>query len=95
MHRQRRESLEVSMGILRAIVRGIDHREEVFACIKDAPSTDAAAMAVHKLLGVSEDGARAILDMQVRRFSDAEREKFAAQLVQLDAELDSLRYANR
>lgn len=57
MHSQRRESLEASAGILRAILRGIDHREEVFACIKDAPSTDAAAVAVHKLLGVSEDEA--------------------------------------
>ncbi len=91
MHRPRREGLEVSMGILRAIVRAIEHREELFACIKHAPSTDAAAAAVHTLLGVSEDGARAILDMQVRRFSDAERERIQAQLVQLDAELDSLR----
>lgn len=91
MHSQRRESLEASAGILRAILRGIDHREEVFACIKDAPSTDAAAVAVHKLLVVSEDGARAILDMQVRRFSDAEREKFTAHIALLHAELDSLR----
>lgn len=91
MHHQRRENLEVSAEILRALMLGIDHREEVFSCIKDAPSTNAAAMAVHKLLGVSEDSARAILDMQVRRFSDAEREKVTANLRLIYAELDSLR----
>ncbi|HJX80367.1 DNA gyrase subunit A [Glutamicibacter sp.] len=91
MHRQRRENLEASAGILRALVQGIDHREDVFACIKDAPSTDAAVTAVHKLLGVSEEGARAILDMQVRRFSDAEREKVTAHLTLIYAELDSRR----
>lgn len=91
MHSQRRESLELSAGLLEAIVRGINHREEVFACIQDATSTDAAAVAVHKLLGVSEHGARAILDMQVRRFTDAEREKMTTRLAQLYAELDSLR----
>ena len=41
-------------------------RDEVFACIKDAPSLDAAATSAHKRLGVSEDGARAILDLQAR-----------------------------
>lgn len=91
MHSQRRESLESSARLLRALVTGIDHRDEVFACIKDAPSLDAAATSAHKRLGVSEDGARAILDLQVRRFSDAEREKITAHLAQLYAELDSQR----
>ncbi len=80
-----REALE----ILEAIVQAMDRREEVFAAIEATETLDEAAAAVAKLLSVGEIQARAVLDMQVRRWTQGERRRITGHVAVLRAELES------
>ncbi|NKG20175.1 DNA gyrase subunit A [Paeniglutamicibacter terrestris] len=77
------------LQLLEAMMQAIDRREEVFAAIETSETQDEARAAVAKLLGVEEILARAVLDMQARRWAQGERRTITDQLAMLRAKLES------
>jgi DNA gyrase/topoisomerase IV subunit A len=76
------------LQLLEAMVQANDRREEVFSAIETSETPDEARAAVAKLLGVGEILARAVLDMQARRWTQGERRKITDHLAMLRAELE-------
>lgn len=63
------------LEILEAVLSATDRRREVFDLVENAADTNDAADQLAALLGVSRDGAVAVLDMQLRRLTVTERER--------------------
>jgi CspA family cold shock protein len=74
-----REAARARLGILDAIVSAGDRRDDVMAVIAEADSTDGAREAVAELLGVTDAGATAVLDLQLRRFSHEAMQRLRAE----------------
>lgn len=73
--------------ILDALVRAMDRRDEVFQMIEDSEDVDEARRRVGQLLGVGEVGARAVLDLQVRRLTRDQRRALASRAAELRSKL--------
>lgn len=73
--------------ILDGLVRAIDQREEVFQVIEDSEDADEAIRRVGQLLSVGEVSSRAVLDMQARRFTRAQRKAIASRVEELRSRL--------
>jgi DNA gyrase/topoisomerase IV subunit A len=73
--------------IVDALVRAVDRRDEVFQMIEDSEDEDEARRRVGQLLGVGELGSRAVLDMQVRRFTRDHRQRLASEAKELRSKL--------
>jgi DNA gyrase subunit A len=67
------------LEVLDAIVAAIDRRDEVHTVIVSSPSAEQARTRLVALLGVSEVGAVAILDLQWRRLAELERTRIVAE----------------
>jgi DNA gyrase subunit A len=63
------------LKILDALAVAIDRRDEVFDVIVTSPSADEAQSRIAALLGVTDSGAYAILDLQWRRLAELERSR--------------------
>ena len=63
-----RRALE-TLSIYEALARAMERRREMFEVVQGSPDPDAAAAGVQQLLGIDKHQARAVLDMQVRRFT--------------------------
>ncbi len=61
------------LEVLDAIVAAIERRDEVHEAIASSPSADQARARLVALLGVSDVGAVAVLDLQWRRLAELER----------------------
>jgi hypothetical protein len=70
--------------MVEAQVGALDRRDEVFQMTEDSEDEGEARRRVGQLLGVGELGSRAVLDMQVRRFTRDYRQR-------LDSEAEELR----
>lgn len=81
--RHTRDELE----ILEALVRAIEQRDEVFQVIDDSEDVDEAIRRVGQLLGVGAVSSRAVLDLQVRRFTRNQRRAMASRARELRAML--------
>ncbi|WP_394618297.1 hypothetical protein JNUCC0626_04115 [Lentzea sp. JNUCC 0626] len=79
--------LEERTQVLEAISKAIEMRAAVVALLSDADSEDAALTSLQRLLGTTELGARAVLELQFRRLVPAERRKIEDQLKSLRAEV--------
>lgn len=79
----RREELTV----LDALLRAMDRRDEVFQLIEDSETEDEARHGLGQLLGVSELGSRAVLDLQVRRLTRDQRQRLASRAAELRSQL--------
>ena len=84
-HDKTREELQ----LLEALAQAFGRREEVFAAIESAETPDEARDAEAKLLGMDELQARAVLDMQARRWTQGEQRKIVDHIAVLRAELES------
>ncbi|MFF2318262.1 DNA gyrase subunit A [Arthrobacter sp. NPDC058097] len=73
--------------IVDALVRAVDRRDEVFQIIEDSEDVDEARRRVGQLLGLGELGSRAVLDMQVRRFTRDQRQRLAFEAEELRSKL--------
>ena len=60
-----------------ALVQAIDRRDEFFQVIGDSRDTDEAMRRVGQLLGLSELGSRAVLDLQAKAFTRDRRQALA------------------
>jgi DNA gyrase subunit A len=75
------------LHILDALVSAIDQRDEVHAAICSSPSAEHAVSRLMALLGISEVGAVAILDLQWRRLAELERGRIIAERDEIRATL--------
>lgn len=81
------QKIHAELTILEALILGIDRRDEVFDAVENSENDQQASLAVCKLLGIDSVQARAILDMQVRRFTHAQRQKLEEHVAQLKSGL--------
>lgn len=71
------------LAILEALVQAIDRRDEVFQLVDDSENVDEAIRRVGQLLGVGAVSSRAVLDLQVRRFTRDQRRAMASRAREL------------
>ncbi|MEJ7707799.1 MAG: hypothetical protein WKF82_11365 [Nocardioidaceae bacterium] len=79
----RRAVIAEQMHIYEALEAAVERRGEVFAVIETSVDTEKAQQELQALLGTDELGARAVLDLQLRRLSLAERAFIAERLREL------------
>lgn len=66
------------LAIIEAIALGMERRSEVFAAVEAAEDSEDALARVRALLGVDDEGASAVLEMQLRRLTREQRERWTA-----------------
>jgi hypothetical protein len=71
------------LAILEALVQAIDRRDDVFQLVDDSENVDEAIRRVGQLLGVGAVSSRAVLDLQVRRFTRDQRRAMASRAREL------------
>lgn len=89
----RLDKAEADAHILRGYLKALDALDEVIALIRKSPTVDEAKDGLKKLLGVDDDQALAILNLQLRRLAALERQKIvdqAAELEKMIAEFTSI-----
>lgn len=69
--------------IYEAVSSAISHRSEVLQACYEARDSDEARAVIAQLLGVSDAAAQAVLDLQFRRLSEAERGAIDAQVQEM------------
>lgn len=85
---ERRKDDVKRLQILEALVSATARRAEVLQVIGDAANAPEAVAAVRELLGVSQVAAEAVVDLQLRRFTEKERERLTATLDEFRASLN-------
>ena len=73
--RYRLRQAEEEAHILRGLLKALDALDEVIALIRRSPTADEARSALMDFLDIDEAQAQAILNMQLRRLADLERQK--------------------
>jgi DNA gyrase subunit A len=89
----RRDKAAARAHVLEGLLIALDHLDEVIALIRAADSAEVARGQLMERYELSEIQATAILDMQLRRLAQLERQKIAEEhreLVALIAELDAI-----
>jgi len=80
----RLDKAEADAHILRGYLKALDALDEVIALIRKSPTVEEAKEGLKKLLGVDEDQALAILNLQLRRLAALERQKIIDQAAELE-----------
>jgi DNA gyrase subunit A len=86
----RRERVREMLAITHALVVVAEDMSRFMALVFDAADPDAALVAIQSAYEFDEVEARAVLDLQARRFSAAERHKLSVARDQLLRELEEL-----
>lgn len=86
---ERLAQLTQYMQIQRILKIAFDRRAEILAAIEVATDRDEACRKLEELLGPSDWEARAVLDIQLFRWTVTERERLARTITELQAELDA------
>lgn len=81
----RLDKAEADAHILRGYLMALDALDAVIALIRKSPTVDEAKEGLKKLLGVDDDQALAILNLQLRRLAALERQKIVEQAAELEA----------
>jgi DNA gyrase subunit A len=82
----RLKEAEQRIHILRGYLKALDMLDEVIALIRRSPTAEAARDGLIELLGVDEEQAQAILNLQLRRLAALERQK----IIEMHDELAAL-----
>ena len=80
----RLDKAEADAHILRGYLKALDALDDVIALIRKSPTVDDAREGLKKLLGVDDDQALAILNLQLRRLAALERQKIMDQAGELE-----------
>lgn len=83
MDEHERQMQEQQLMIVDALVQAMDRRDEVFQVIDDSEDAEEARRRLGQLLGVGEVPSRAVLDLQVSRFTRDQRQALAAHAEEL------------
>jgi DNA gyrase subunit A len=89
----RRDRAAARAHILEGLLIALEHLDEVIALIRAAESADVARSQLMERYELTETQATAILDMQLRRLAQLERQKLAdehAELLRIIAELEAI-----
>jgi DNA gyrase subunit A len=76
---------EKQIHLLRGLIKALDALDEVIALIRRSPTVDEARTGLMELLGVDEDQATHVLNMQLRRLAALERQKIVDEHDRLEA----------
>ncbi|KJL25142.1 DNA gyrase subunit A [Microbacterium azadirachtae] len=85
--RYRLAKAEARMHILQGYLKALDALDEVIALIRRSPTAQEANEGLQQLLGIDEEQAQAILDMQLRRLAALERQKIIDEATELEARI--------
>jgi DNA gyrase subunit A len=80
----RLDKAEADAHILRGYLKALDALDDVIALIRKSPTVEEAKDGLMKLLGVDDDQALAILNLQLRRLAALERQKIIDQASELE-----------
>jgi len=80
----RLDKAEADAHILRGYLKALDALDDVIALIRKSPTAEEAKVGLQKLLGVDEEQALAILNLQLRRLAAMERQKIVDQAAELE-----------
>ena len=80
----RLDKAESDAHILRGYLKALDALDDVIALIRKSPTVEEAKDGLMKLLGVDDDQALAILNLQLRRLAALERQKIIDQASELE-----------
>ena len=80
----RLDKAEADAHILRGYLKALDALDDVIALIRKSPTVDDAKGGLKDLLGVDDDQALAILNLQLRRLAALERQKIMDQAAELE-----------
>ena len=80
----RLDKAEADAHILRGYLKALDALDDVIALIRKSPTVEEAKDGLMKLLGVDDDQALAILNLQLRRLAALERKKIIDQASELE-----------
>ncbi|HSK91582.1 MAG TPA: DNA topoisomerase (ATP-hydrolyzing) [Euzebyales bacterium] len=86
----RRDRAAARAHVLEGLLIALQFLDEVIALIRAAPSAEAARTRLRERFDLSEIQATAILDMQLRRLAQLERDKLAAEHAELQALIEEL-----
>jgi hypothetical protein len=75
------------LATLEALLQAIERRDEVFQVVDDSENVDEAIRRVGELLGIGAVPSRAVIDLQVRRFTRSQRRLMASRAGELRAML--------
>lgn len=76
--------------ILRGLAVALDQLDEVINLIRSSPTVDEARTGLIELLGIDEDQATAILEMQLRKLAAMERQKIVDELAEIETRIADL-----
>lgn len=85
----RHAAAKARLVVLDAVVKALDRRAEVLEAVSRSESTDAARCELMRLLDVTQVGADAVLELQVRRYSQWEVRRVRAERDEAQALLES------
>ena len=80
----RLDKAEADAHILRGYLKALDALDEVIALIRRSPTVEEARDGLKALLGIDDDQAVAILNLQLRRLAALERQKIIEQAAELE-----------
>lgn len=80
----RLDKAEADAHILRGYLKALDALDEVIALIRRSPTVEEARDGLKELLGIDDDQAVAILNLQLRRLAALERQKIIEQAAELE-----------
>jgi DNA gyrase subunit A len=87
MNAMERKQVEDELHILEGIILGMNRRDEVFTAVEGAADINDAIGRLMALLGLDEIRSRAILDIQVRRWTQDSRRTIEDRMENLRATL--------
>nr|WP_306631337.1 DNA gyrase subunit A [Arthrobacter ulcerisalmonis] len=71
------------LATLEALLQALERRDEVFQVVDDSENVDEAIRRVGELLGIGAVASRAVIDLQVRRFTLSQRRTMASRAGEL------------
>ena len=71
------------LATLESLLQAMDRRDEVFRVVDDSETVDEAIRRVGQLLGIGAVSSRAVIDLQVRRFTGGQRRAMASRAGEL------------
>lgn len=89
MDAEQRRQTGYLLTLLDGLVKAVDRREDVFQVVEDSADEDEAIRRLVELLELDEMSGRAILAMQLRRFTREQRQAIAAQAEETRSMLSS------
>ena len=89
MDEEQRRHAEYNLRIQDGLVKAMDRREEVFQLVEDSENRDEAIRRLMELLELDEMSCRAVLALQIGRFTGEQRGELAAQAEELRSILSS------